>query len=153
LILGKKGPLEPAHKLAIKYINKGKPITAVEVNKVLAFSDIKITQKMLDKILSMPRLDFSNLDSNTIRSDRFLQSIGTVRGKVQVPGIYIWTHLSTGDMYVGSSSTLARRLIGYFKNTHKNTGKLIPLIKREGVSAFKLQVIPYNRGIFCKSGT
>jgi group I intron endonuclease len=146
LILGKKGPLEPAHKLAIKYINKGKPITAVEVNKVLAFSDIKITQKMLDKILSMPRLDFSNLDSNTIRSDRFLQSIGTVRGKVQVPGIYIWTHLSTGDMYVGSSSTLARRLIGYFKNTHKNTGKLIPLIKREGVSAFKLQVIPLIEG-------
>jgi hypothetical protein len=44
-------------------------------------------------------------------------------------------------MYVGSSSTLARRLIGYFNNTYKNTGKLIPLIKREGVSAFKLQVI------------
>ncbi|KAG0632528.1 hypothetical protein HOY80DRAFT_100913 [Tuber brumale] len=49
-------------------------------------------------------------------------------------------------MYVGSSSTLARRLIGYFNNTHKNTGKLIPLIKREGVSAFKLQVIPLIDG-------
>jgi hypothetical protein len=45
-------------------------------------------------------------------------------------------------MYVGSSSTLARRLIGYFNGTHKNTGKLIPLIKSEGIGAFKLQVIP-----------
>lgn len=54
----------------------------------------------------------------------------------------MWTHLSTGDKYVGSSSTLARRLIGYFNGTHKNTGKLIPLIKSEGVGAFKLQVKP-----------
>jgi hypothetical protein len=74
----------PAHLLAIKYINKGFPITAVEVNKVLAFSGIKITQDILDKILSEPRLEFSNLDPNTIRSDKFLQSIGTVRGKIQV---------------------------------------------------------------------
>lgn len=37
---------------------------------------------------------------------------------------------------------MARRLIGYFNGTHKNTGKLIPLIKSEGVGAFKLQVIP-----------
>lgn len=73
-------------------------------------------------------------------------------------------------MYVGSSSKLARppplmlrmrggvwnRLIGYFNNHHKDTGKLIPiplppsgatqeggraLIKKEGVG-FKLQVIP-----------
>lgn len=43
---------------------------------------------------------------------------------------------------MGSSSTLARRLIGYFNGTHKDTGKLIPLIKKEGVGAFKLQVIP-----------
>ncbi len=82
-----------------------------------------------------------NLDSNTTRSDIFLEYIGTVRGKI-VPGIYIWTHLVTGDMYVGSSSRLARRLIGYFNNTHRSTGKLIPLLKKEGVGAFKLEVIP-----------
>lgn len=45
-------------------------------------------------------------------------------------------------MYVGSSSILARRLIGYFNNTHKNTGKLIPLIKKEGINAFSLEIIP-----------
>jgi hypothetical protein len=37
---------------------------------------------------------------------------------------------------------LPRRLIGYFKNTHKDTGKLIPLIKKEGINAFNLEIIP-----------
>jgi hypothetical protein len=69
--------------LANQYIREGKLITAGKVNKVLAFADIKITQSKLDKILSEPRLEFSNLDSGTIRSDYFLQNIGTVRGKIQ----------------------------------------------------------------------
>lgn len=141
-VLGKRGPLLPAHRLANQYINKGKHITAVEVNKVLAFANIEITQSKLNEILNGAKLEFLNLDSDTTRSDYFLQNIGTVRGKIQVPGVYIWTHLSTGDKYVGSSSALARRLIGYFNGTHKDTGKLIPLLKSEGVGAFKLQVIP-----------
>lgn len=57
-ILGRKGPLLPAHRLANQYIKEGKLITAGKVNKVLAFADIKITQSKLDKILSEPRLEF-----------------------------------------------------------------------------------------------
>jgi hypothetical protein len=44
---------------------------------------------MLDERLSRPILDFSNLDSNTIKTEKLLQTIGTVRGKVQIPGVYI----------------------------------------------------------------
>ena len=69
-----------------------------------------------------------------------------MRGEIQVPGVYIWTHLSTGHKYVGSSSTLARRLIGYFNCTHANTGKLIPLIKKEGIGAFSLEIILLKKG-------
>lgn len=102
-ILGRKGPLLPAYRLANQYINKGKLITtAAEVNKVLAFADIKITQSKLDKILSSrDRLEFSSLDSDTIRSEYFLQNIGTVRGKIQVPGlvfIYELTYLQAINM-------------------------------------------------------
>jgi hypothetical protein len=75
----------PAHRLANGYIKKGKRITAVEVNKVLAFANIAITQSKLDEILNRARLEFSNIDSGTTRSDYFLQNIGTVRGKIQVP--------------------------------------------------------------------
>lgn len=141
-IFGKTGPLFSASSLAFKYINKAKIIRAAQVNKVLAFADISITQSQLDKILRGTRLEFLKPDYNTIRSDVFLENVGTVRGSVQVPGVYIWTHLSTNDKYVGSSSILARRLIGYFNCTHKSTGKLIPLIKSEGLGAFKLEVIP-----------
>lgn len=130
-----------AYQLANSYIKSGKLITATEVNNVLASFELNITQETLDNILNSSRLNFSNLDANTIKSDSFIQNIGTVRGK-KVPGVYIWTHLYTGDKYVGSSSTLARRLIGYFNGTHVNSGKLIPLIKKEGVNAFSLQVIP-----------
>src|SRR2546427_745305 len=88
-ILGIKGLMRVSNLLANTYIKEGKNITADKVNKVLAFSDIKITQNMLDKILSRPRIKFSNLDSDTIRSPKFLESIGTIRGKLQVPGVYI----------------------------------------------------------------
>ena len=142
LILGRTGDLLPAYRLAKKFIKQDKPITAAEVNEVLAFSNIKISQDMLDKILKRPRLEFSNLNVDTIRSDYFLKNIGTVRGNIQIPGVYIWTHLSTGDKYVGSSSTLARRLIGYFKGTHRDIGKLMHLIKDEGIGVFKLEVLP-----------
>jgi len=45
-------------------------------------------------------------------------------------------------MYVGSSCSLAQRLIGYFKGTHRDVGKFIPLLRKEGLNAFSLQVIP-----------
>jgi len=77
-----------AHKLAKGYIKNGKVLTASEVNSVLAFSGLSITQNTLDTILSRPRLDFSNLDSTTVRSDRFIESFGSVRSKA-VPGVYM----------------------------------------------------------------
>lgn len=37
---------------------------------------------------------------------------------------------------------MARRLIGYFRDTHADIGKFIPLLKSEGLGAFTLTVIP-----------
>ena len=60
----------------------------------------------------------------------FLDNIGIIRiGAAplkQVSGVYIFTHKTTNSKYVGLSSQLSRRLIGYFKNTHKLTGKFLP---------------------------
>jgi len=47
-------------------------------------------------------------------------------------------------MYVGSSCNLPRRLIGYFKGTHAECGKFIPLLKNDGLISFTLQVIPLD---------
>lgn len=85
-ILGKNGPMFNAYRLAIQYINQGRPISAVEINKVLAFSGISNNQDMLNKILSRPRLDFSDLDASTIKTEKFLRTIvqWEVRFKYQV---------------------------------------------------------------------
>lgn len=112
----------------------------------MSFAGIKITQLKLDQILSGSKLFFSDLTSETIKSTYFFNNIGTMRGNIQVPGVYIWTHLSKGHKYVGSSSTLARRLIGYFNCTYANIGKLIPLIKKEGIGAFSLEIILLKKG-------
>ena len=71
--------------------------------------------------------------------------MGLPHSKVQTQGVYIFTRLTTGQKYVGSSSQLSFRLKGYLNQTHKDTGKLIPLIKEIGLSEFKLEVIslPY----------
>lgn len=71
--------------------------------------------------------------------------MGLPHSKVQTQGVYIFTRLTTGQKYVGSSFQLSFRLKGYLNQTHKDTGKLIPLIKEIGLSEFKLEVIslPY----------
>lgn len=126
------------YTLAMKYIKTGYLITAFEINNVLAFLNVVISQDILDEILSRPRWKYKDLSENTIKTEKFLNTIGTVRNERCKAGVYIWTHIPTGDMYVGSSSSLARRLIGYFKGTHPDTGKFIPLLRKEGVNKFSL---------------
>ena len=64
--------------------------------------------------------------------------IGTVRNEKYTGGVYIWTHILSSSMYIGSSKHLSRRLIGHFKGTHLPVGKLIPLSNKEGLGAFTL---------------
>lgn len=88
----------------------------------------------------MPRLTFNDLDKKKTRK-LIDEKLGLPHSKKQQQGVYIFTCLSTNLKYVGSSSQLALRLRGYFNQTHKITGKLIPLIKEKGLSNFKLEVI------------
>jgi hypothetical protein len=92
----------------------------------------------------MPKLTFNNLDKKETRKS-IDEKLGLPHSKKQQIGVYIFTCLSTNNKYVGSSSQLGLRLISYLNQTHKNTGKLIPLIKEKGLSNFKLEVIclPY----------
>jgi len=133
-----------SYLLAMKYIRNNELIDAFKLNDLLSFANLSINQDLLDKILNKPVTTFINLKKDTMLSHDFLQNIGSIRNEKCLAGIYFWTHTSTGSMYVGSSRHLARRLIGYFKATHSNVGKFIPLLKKEGVNAFTLQVIPLN---------
>lgn len=134
------------HRLASKLKNKN--ITAKDINNLLRRYGIKITDSLLQEILSRPRIKFSNLDKYTNKSKEFINNIGSYGGNIQVPGIYIWTHIVTGDKYVGSSSKLANRLHGYFRGTHRSTGKFIPLLKLEGINKFELEVLPITTNYY-----
>jgi hypothetical protein len=135
----------------MEYIKKDIRITASEVNNVLALTDLSVDQSTLDLILSKNPLSFSNLDESIIFSELWLDKIGTVRNEKSKGGVYIWIHKATGSKYVGSSCFLARRLIGYIKGTHESVGKFIPLLKKEGLNAFTLDVITldefYHKGL------
>ena len=131
--------LIPAHKIALNIVEKRMAVTAEILSQVLSFSGLNITQESLDALVGSNRLVFTNLSLDTLNSSQFKDNLGTMRDRV--PGVYIWTHISTGNKYVGSSTQLARRLAGYFKGTHADAGKFLPLLYKEGLSAFNLEVI------------
>lgn len=70
--------------------------------------------------------------------------MGKFGSKTRKAGIYIFTHKVTGSKYVGSSNSLSRRLEQYFSPLHMfsqvNSGLLLPLIKKEGLGSFTLEV-------------
>lgn len=143
-----QGLNKTAYELALEYLKSDKPITATEINKVLSLTGFSIDQNTLDLILSKPRLSFKKLSQDTILSKIFVEKIGTVRNEKSKAGVYIWTHIATGFLYVGSSRSLARRLLGYFKGTHDSVGKFIPFLSKEGLNAFTLDVIILNEEYF-----
>jgi len=139
-----QGLNKTAYELALEYLGSDKNITAAEINKVLSLTGFSIDQNTLDFILSKPRLSFNKLSPDTLLSKIFLDKIGTVRNEKNKAGVYIWTYVATGSMYVGSSCSIARRLSGYFKGTHASVGRFIPLLRKEGLNTFTLDVIVLN---------
>ena len=139
-ILGRKGPNLYPHKLANNQIRSGKTISLGVLNEILAYSNILVSEDTLSSLISMPRFVFTNLDSIETRC-LIQDKLGLPHSKTQVRGVYIFTCLETNQKYVGSSSQLAFRLRGYLNQTHKSSGRLIPLIKAKSLANFKLEVI------------
>lgn len=141
VILGKKGPTANAHKLANEHIKSHKPVTFKVINEILAYCNISINDEMLNSLINTPSIIIKNLDKNESKKI-FKDNIGLPSSKIQIPGVYIFTHKITGDKYVGSSSQLAIRLSGYLNYTHKPIGKFVPLMLKDKLSNFTLEVIP-----------
>ena len=155
-ILGRKGINVFVHQLANSQVNSNKPVTLKVLNEILAYSNILVSEDTLNSLLAIPRLVFYDLHKQETL-DLIYDKLGRPHSKIQpqalraqralgcCAGVYIFTYLSTGQKYVGSSSQLAFRLKGYLDQTHKSTGKLLPLMKEVGLSKFKLEVIclPY----------
>jgi hypothetical protein len=127
-----------------EHIAKGNPTSSEVINSVLLNQKVAISQKELDDLLSLPNVKFELPFTDETHSS-YLALLRKPHSKRSNTGVYIFTHKLTGDKYVGSSNDLLRRFNQYFDKHHmfanKNYGLLIPLINKEGLDAFTLEVI------------
>jgi hypothetical protein len=80
-----------------------------------------------------------------------IQLLAELTGKSKYKGfsgVYIFIHNNTGHKYVGSSNLLRRRMDYYFKGDFPLVGKLLPLLHKEGLKAFKLIIFKLDSNIF-----
>lgn len=121
-----------------------KKIKWVEIiNDVLSYSNIKITDKELIKLLNLPKYTIkTKVSKEMIKEIKDLLEIQSFTSNKQVAGIYIFVHNKTGSKYVGSSSQLAIRLYNYIKKKDRPEKLLRPLLYKEGINNFTLEIIP-----------
>ena len=145
IILGRKERTQYlfAQKLASEHIKNKKPVTFTVINDILAYCNISITEDILNSLINAPSINLKNLDQK--ESKRIIKNnIGLPSSKIQIPGVFIFKNKITGvgEKYVGSSSILAIRLFRYFNDVSKTNGKFIPLLLKDSLSNFSLEVIP-----------
>lgn len=128
-----------SHQIAESVIKSGVLITASNINKILAIYNLYVTEEALSLLVNLPKYTYNNLSKDLLKDEDFVRNFGK-KGQ-EVRGVYIFTHHKTGDKYVGSSIRLATRLYGYFSKGHKECGKYIPLLYKEGIHNFKLEII------------
>lgn len=129
-----------SHVLAFQYFYNNQPVTAKTINELLEVINIKTTDEQLKRLVNSK--SFSYHDFNKITLDEIKKKLREEGNGAPVPGIYIFTHIPTGNKYVGSSNNLLRRINEYFKGWQKNSGLIIPLLKKERNKNFLLEIFP-----------
>jgi hypothetical protein len=140
-ILGRSGEAKYSHELAADHLASGKPVDHKIINDILAYCNIEISEGKLKELISTPSFIFEDLHKSETRKN-IVDKIGTLSSKKQIAGVYIFKHQYLGYKYVGSSSQLAIRLSGYINFRHKLIGKLVPLLTKNSLSNWTLEIIP-----------
>lgn len=129
--------------LALEHINSGNLTTSEVINSVLLNQKVSISQEKLDVLLSLPSVNF-DLPITDQTYPALLALIGKPGSKRSKAGIYIFSHKHSDKKYVGSSNDLARRFKQYFEKNvlfnNKDTGILLPMLEKEELKAFTLDV-------------
>jgi hypothetical protein len=145
-ILGRKGIQKHPHRIAFDFIKKNEYPSVDIINEILSYCNIRITEKQLTNLVNLPKYTINTKNSKNINKE-IKDLIGLPSSKIQVAGVYIFTHIASGSKYVGSSSQLAIRLRSYIKNKDRGIGLFIPMLRREGISNFVLEIIPVCNNI------
>jgi len=112
---------------------------------ILSYCNIKVTKNELKELLSLPKYTINTKDNKEMFKE-IIELVGSSSIKTGIPGVYIFTHNLTGSKYVGSSSQLAVRLNNYIKKKDKPLGLFRPILYKDGINKFSLEIIPiYNK--------
>lgn len=141
IILGRKTELKHPHKLVSDYLKNGEQVTVELINKILSYRNTTVSEEEFTRLINLPKYKIDMKDIKEANKE-IKKLVGLPSSKIQVSGVYIFTHLISGSKYVGSSSQLAIRLRNYIKNKDRNIGLFIPLLRKEGILNFNLEIIP-----------
>jgi hypothetical protein len=115
--------------LALEHINSGKPTTSAVLTNILLKQNLSVSELKLKELLKVKGVEI-DLPISTPENKKIYINL---TGKSQYKGffgVYIFTHKSTGQKYVGSSNLLRRRL------------------QANGLAAFKLQIFTLDSSKF-----
>jgi hypothetical protein len=139
-----KGNIKNPEILALEHIKSGNATTYLVINNILANQRVSISENKLKDLLKVKGVE---VDLPVTDSKSFGELVGksTYKGFF---GVYLFIHKLTDQTYVGSSNLLRRRMDYYFKGDFPMTGKLLPILRKEGLGAFKLVIFKLNNNIF-----
>ena len=135
--------------LATEHINSGEPINNSVINKILLNQKLFITNIKLEELLKVKGIEI-NLPVVQPEDYKLLAELTGSSKYKGFFGVYIFIHKETGALkkYVGSSNLLRRRMEYYFKDDFSLAGKFLPLLRKEGLKAFKLIIFKLDSSKF-----
>lgn len=134
--------------LVRRHMNNGSSITLTIVKSIIPL--IEVNNVMFDSLLKGP---ISRIfPPYKLKNNRLVAAIGRHLPFDHVDydsnrkvGVYIWTLISTGEQYVGSSIFLARRVRDYFTTIKTSDNRSINVaIRKHGIDAFSLTIHHIN---------
>jgi len=69
---------------------------------------------LLLPLIVLPHVGYICIAGSNL-SQSYLKSL-----PLAIQGVYVWTHISTGNQYVGSSKNIRLRIASYFKSSYHN---------------------------------
>ena len=124
-------------------------MTSSVINNILLNQNISVSDFKLKELLKVQSIIFDLPITSPEKKNLLLKFAGK-RGGTPPPisGVYVFIHKITGQKYVGSSNLLRRRIDYYFKGDFPLTGQFLPLLKKEGLGGFKLQIFKLDSNKF-----
>jgi len=133
--------------LALEHINSGKPTNSSIINKILLNQNLSVTDSKLEELFKVKGVEL-DLAISTPENPKFLTELTGKSNYKGFSGVYIFKDKNTGHKYVGSSNLLRRRMDYYFKGNYPLTGKILPLLDKQGIKAFSLIIFKLNSNVF-----